>query len=58
MNRYFIAFFMIVGAGDFCYGIFFKDRISVFVGTTILILTIYVARKQRKTGKDKTAQSP
>jgi len=58
MNKYFLGFFMIVGVGDLCYGIFFKDRISVLVGGVMVILTIYVARKQRKTEKDKTAQSP
>jgi positive regulator of sigma E activity len=55
MSRYFVIFFMFVGAGDFLYGIFFKDRISVLVGAIILILAIYVARKQRKETKDETA---
>jgi hypothetical protein len=45
MNRFFIVFFMVVGAGDFLYGIFFKDRVSVLVGAIMSILTIYVARK-------------
>jgi len=54
MNRYFIAFFMIVGVGDFFYGIFFRDRISVLVGAIILILAIYVALKKGKTKKDET----
>ncbi len=58
MNKYFLIFFMIVGVGDFFYGILFKDWISVLVGAIILILTIYVARKRRKTEKNKTAQSP
>ena len=48
MNRYFIAFFMIVGIGDFFYGIFFKDLISVLVGVTMVILTAYGARKHKK----------
>jgi len=55
MNRYFIAFFMMVGVGDVCYGMFFKDRISVLVGAIILILSVYGARKQKKDTKDKTA---
>ncbi|MBW2599750.1 MAG: hypothetical protein JRC60_06680 [Deltaproteobacteria bacterium] len=55
MNKYFIAFFMIVGIGDFFYGIFFKDQISVLVGAIILVLAIYVARRQRKSTKDEEA---
>jgi len=52
MNRYFLIFFMVVGAGDLLYGIFSKDQISVLVGAIILILTIYVARKKGKETKE------
>jgi len=41
-------------AGDFLYGIFFKDRLSVLVGAIMVILTIYVARKQKKSTKEET----
>lgn len=61
MNRYFIVFFMIVGVADLLYGIFSGDRISIFVGGGLTILTIYVARKQwnqRKNERDTPVQSP
>lgn len=58
MNRYFIIFFMIVGVGDFLYGILSGDRISVLVGGFLTVLTIYVAWKQRKNKRDNPVQSP
>ena len=46
MKKYFLIFFMILGAGDFLYGILSGDQISVLVGSLIMILTIYVARRK------------
>jgi hypothetical protein len=39
---------MIAGAGDFFYGIFFEDRISILVGAAMVILAVYFARKKPK----------
>jgi len=47
MNKYFLIFFMILGAGDFLYGILSGDQISVLVGSLIMILTIYIARRKK-----------
>lgn len=46
MKKYFLIFFMILGAGDFLYGILSGDRISVLVGSIIVILTIYIALRK------------
>lgn len=46
MKKYFLIFFMIVGAGDFLYGILATDRISIVMGAVILILSIYIARRK------------
>lgn len=57
MNRFFVIFFMIVGMGDFLYGIFSGDRISILVGGVIIALTIYVARRRKRTETDTTPPS-
>jgi len=57
MNRYVLIFFMIVGVGDLLYGIVCEDRISILVGSIIVILTIYIARRRRP-GDDTTDHSP
>lgn len=57
MNRYVLIFFMIAGAGDLLYGIVWEDRISILVGSIIVILTIYIARRRRP-GDDTTDHSP
>ena len=46
MKKYFLIFFMILGAGDFLYGILSGDQISVLVGSVIVILSIYIARRK------------
>ena len=57
MNRYVFVLFVLAGVGDLLYGIVFKDRISILIGSVIAILTIYVARR-RKTDDDTTDPSP
>jgi len=57
MNRYVFILFVLVGMADLLYGIVFKDRISILIGSVITILTIYVARR-RKTEDDTTDPSP
>jgi inner membrane protein involved in colicin E2 resistance len=47
MKKYFLVFFMILGAGDFLFGILSGDRISVLVGSLIMILTLYIVRRKR-----------
>ncbi|MDI6615877.1 MAG: hypothetical protein QME27_04125 [Syntrophaceae bacterium] len=47
MKKYFLIFFMILGAGDFLYGILSGDQISVLVGSLIMILTIHIARRKK-----------
>ena len=57
MNKYFLVFFMILGAGDFLYGILSGDQISVLVGALIMILTLYIARR-KKPENDTKGPSP
>ncbi len=47
MKKYSLIFFMILGIGDFLYGILSGDQISVLVGSVIMILTIYIARRKK-----------
>jgi len=57
MKKYFLIFFMILGAGDFLYGILSGDQISVLVGDLIMILTLYIARR-KKPENDTKGPSP
>lgn len=57
MKKYFLIFFMILGAGDFLYGILSGDQISVLVGSVIVIISIYIARR-KKPENDTKGPSP
>jgi len=55
MKKVILILLILLGAGDFLYGIFYGDRISIFAGAGIVLVTVYIARdmnKGRKKGKD------
>jgi inner membrane protein involved in colicin E2 resistance len=58
MKKYFLIFFMILGAGDFLYGILSGDQISVLVGSLIMILTIHIARRKKPEDDTKGPSPP
>ena len=57
MKKYFLIFFMIVGAGDFLYGVFSGDQLSILMGAVIMILTIYIARRKKTENDTKSPSS-
>ncbi|MBN2398429.1 MAG: hypothetical protein JXI32_08605 [Deltaproteobacteria bacterium] len=57
MSKSFLIFFILLGAGDFLYGIFSSDRISIFIGAVIIVLATYVARR-KKSDDDTAGPSP
>jgi inner membrane protein involved in colicin E2 resistance len=55
MKKFILILFIVLGIIDFLYGIFYSDRISIFAGAGIVLITLYIARdmnKEQKKGKN------
>ena len=48
MKKIIIILFIVLGIIDFLYGIFYGDRISIFVGPAIVLIALYIARDMYK----------
>ncbi len=48
MKRFALAFFIILGALDFVYGVATGDRISIIAGGAIVAITIYIWKTKEK----------
>ena len=46
MKRFFLIFFIIIGALDFLYGLLYKDPLSIIAGGAIVALTVYIWKKK------------
>jgi hypothetical protein len=55
LHRYFLGFFMILGAADLVYGFLKGDNISVLIGGLMVFITFSILRK--KIQEDKKKQS-
>jgi hypothetical protein len=42
MKKFWIVFFIVVGALDLLYGVTFKDQISVIAGGTIVAIGVFI----------------
>ena len=48
MKKFFIPFFIVLGALDFLYGVVSGDRISVIAGGAIVAITLYMLKTKHK----------
>ena len=48
MKKFFIPFFIVLGALDFLYGVIVGDRISVIAGGAIVAITLYVLKTKNQ----------
>jgi hypothetical protein len=48
MRKFFLPFFMVLGALDLFYGVAFGDRISMIAGGAIVAITIYIWKTKGK----------
>ena len=53
LHKYFLGFFMILGAADLVYGLLKGDRISVLIGGLIVFITFSMLRKRIQEEKKK-----
>lgn len=53
LHKYFLGFFMIIGAADLVYGLIKEDRISVLIGVLLIFITFSMLRKRIKEEKKK-----
>ncbi len=56
MGKYFLIFFMILGAADFAYGLWSKDRISILIGGIMIFIAFSIMKKGRQDKKNKVSQ--
>ena len=56
MSKYFLIFFMILGAADFAYGLWSKDRISILIGGIMVFIAFSIMKKGKQGKKDKISQ--
>jgi len=56
MSKYFLIFFMILGAADFAYGLWSKDRISILIGGIMIFIAFSIMKKGKQGKKDKISQ--
>ncbi len=47
MKPFFLIFFIVLGALDFLYGVFYKDQLSVIAGGVIVAITVYMWKKKK-----------
>ena len=53
LYKYFLGFFMILGAADLVYGLLEGDRISVLIGGLLIFITFSILRKRIQEEKRK-----
>jgi hypothetical protein len=59
MSKYFLIFFMLLGAADFGYGLYSGDRISLLIGGIMVFIGFSIMKKDReKTKKDASEKKP
>jgi len=46
MKKFFLPFFIVLGALDFVYGVVTGDRISIIAGGAIVAIIIYIWKKK------------
>jgi len=56
MHKYFLIFFMILGAADFAYGLWSKDSISILIGGIMIVIAFSIMKKGKQGKKDKISQ--
>jgi hypothetical protein len=47
MKRFFLIFFVVIGALDFLYGLVYKDQLSIIAGGAIVAITVYIWKKKK-----------
>ena len=52
MGKYFLIFFMILGAADFAYGLWSQDRISILIGAVMVFIAAFSIMKTGRQGKE------
>ncbi len=59
MSKYFLIFFMLLGAADFGYGLWSGDRISLLIGGIMIFIGFSIMKKDReKAKKDASEEKP
>ena len=48
LKKFFIPFFIVLGAFDFLYGVIYGDRISMIAGGAIVAITLYILKTKNK----------
>jgi len=51
MRKHFLIFFLIFGAIDFFYGLYVDDRISMLIGALMVIITVFLVKKEKENSK-------
>ena len=56
MRKYFLIFFMILGAADSAYGLWSKDSISILIGGIMIFIAFSIMKKGKQGKKDQIYQ--
>jgi hypothetical protein len=56
MSKYFLIFFMLLGAADFSYGLYRGDRISLLVGGIMVFIGFSIMRKAKQEEKNDSSE--
>jgi hypothetical protein len=56
MSKYFLIFFMLLGAVDFGYGLWSGDRISLLIGGIMIFIGFSIMRKDKEKQKSDSSK--